>query len=133
MAAKNTGKSSVENEPKVGASVGEPRNEFAPSLVNGRSVEPNALPRVAPPAPVVEVAPSELEFIDYVKNDLSDVAKSFGYEVVLKRLVNPDAEFSGPTARYSLESGEMRVFHSKSDVPVGFVSYDEYLATQLAE
>ena len=49
---------------------------------------------------------------------------------MLKKLADPNEEFVGPTARYQLETGKMRVFSSRAEVPVDFVSYEEYLASK---
>lgn len=132
-------------EPKVGAPVQAAANEFAPTVINdggengAREVAPAKLEEKAPPVvddPQTvendaegEVTVDEQDFLEYVQSVLAPEAKKLGYEVVLNKVVDEDAlDFQGPTARYSLDTGEMRVFQSKREVPVGYVPYEEYLA-----
>lgn len=123
------------------------KNEFAPNVVGegptAQLVEPAPTPPPSMKAEEAEDDPNtvqneaegeqsvqEEDFLAYFNEVLVPEARKLGYEVKLSKVADDNPDFTGPTARYQRDTGQMRVFTSKKDVPADYVPYAEYLATK---
>lgn len=128
MASKPKG-NNMQDEDKKSASEPAP-NEFAPNMIAGAGlVEPAPSPPPSLPEPEVELSPED-EFLAYARGELSQVAREFGYEIVVRKIEAPKS--AGPIMLYDPVSREGKVFGSREDAPADFITMDE-LRVQIAK
>jgi len=95
------------------------KNEFVDNLPPGFTAQ--RAPE-APAAPEI----TQAEFEEYFATEVTVTAARFGLVATLSKAAKGGDEFSGPTARYHRETGEMRVFSRASEVPVEYITADEF-------
>ena len=113
----------MSEERQIGEPVQPAANEFAPNPIPGAGlVQPAATPEPSMEPPAVELSPED-EFLSYARGELSEIARSFGYEIVVRKIEAPKS--AGPTMLYDPATREGRVFSSREDAPADYITMDD--------